>query len=147
MPVLLFSIFHLLVAVLFLQLGSGLQGLLIPIRGQLEGFSVTAIGLLGTAYYLGFILGCLSIPYLMNQVGHIRTFSGFASLAVAAFLMHEILVTFSLWLGLRLIIGFCFAGLYMAVESWLNARATIKTRGRIMAVYMVTTWIAVIGAN
>ncbi|MDH5700143.1 MAG: MFS transporter, partial [Nitrospirota bacterium] len=86
-----------------------------PIRAQLEGFSTLSIGLLGTAFYLGFVIGCLSVPALIQRVGHIRVFSGFAALAAAAFLLHDFVITVPVWFGLRVAIGFCFSGLYVAI--------------------------------
>jgi len=143
----LLSIGHLLLATAFLEIGSGLQGVLIPIRAQLEGFSTQAIGLLGTAYYVGLVFGCFMVPALVRRVGHIRAFAGFAALAAAAFLVQGMVLLVIIWLGLRIAIGFCFAGLYMAVESWLNDQASTETRGRILASYMVIGWVAVIGGK
>ena len=143
----LFAISYLLLTVLFFQLGSGLQGILIPIRAQMEGFSTPSIGLLGTAFYSGFVIGCLWVPTLIQRVGHIRVFSGFAALAAAAFLLHDFVITVPVWLGLRVAIGFCFSGLYMAIESWLNDQATNDTRGHILGTYMFVSWVAVIGGK
>lgn len=143
----LLAISYLLLAVLFFQLGSGLQGILVPIRAQLEGFSIPSIGLLGTAFYLGFVIGCLVVPTLIQRVGHIRVFSGFAALAAAAFLLHAFVITVPVWFVLRVAIGLCFAGLYMAIESWLNHQATTGTRGRILATYMLVSWVAMIGGK
>ena len=147
MPSALLPIVHLLLAVAFLEIGGGLQGVLVPIRAQMEGFSTQAIGLLGAAYYLGFVLGCLYVPALMHRVGHIRAFSGLAALAATVFLVHELTQAVPVWLGLRLIAGVCFAGLYMAVESWLNGRATTATRGRVLAAYLVVGYLAIVAGK
>lgn len=147
MPAQLVSIGHLLLAIALLQLGSGLQGLLIPVRGQIAGFPTYAIGLLGTAYYLGFAGGCVAVPAIIRRVGHIRAFSGFAATAAAGFLVHQLIVSVPLWLVLRVAVGVCFAGIYMSTESWLNERATVETRGRLLAAYMIVTWIAIIGGK
>lgn len=138
------SVSHLLLAMAFIELGSSLQGLLIPIRAQLEGFSTPAIGLLGASYYFGFALGCVFVPAIVRRVGHIRVFSGFAALAAAALLAHALVPAFLPWLVLRGLTGFCFAALFMAVESWLNDRATDENRGRVLAAYMTNTWVAVV---
>ncbi|HSF11261.1 MAG TPA: MFS transporter [Nitrospirales bacterium] len=143
----LFAISYLLLTVLFFKLGDGLQGILVPIRAQMEGFSLPSIGLLGTAFYSGLVIGCLFVPTLIQRVGHIRVFSGFAALAATAFLLHDFVTTVPVWLGLRMAIGFCFAGLYMAIESWLNDQATTHTRGRILGTYMLVSWVAVIGGK
>lgn len=62
---------NLLLAVLLLELGSGLQGVLIPIHGELGGFPTTVIGGMGTLYYVGFVAGCVSLPGTVRRVGHI----------------------------------------------------------------------------
>jgi MFS family permease len=127
---------HLLLATVFIELGSSLQGLLIPIRAQLEGFSTEAIGGLGTAYYAGFALGCVIVPRAVRRVGHIRAFAGFSSVAAAALLAHVPAPGLVVWLALRDGTGFCFAALFMAVESWLNERASAEMRGCVMAICM-----------
>ena len=49
----------LLLSVAFLLAGNGLQGTLLPIRAGMEAFSTPDIGVLGSAYYIGFASGCL----------------------------------------------------------------------------------------
>ncbi len=143
----LLALATLLVSVVLFQAGSGLQGLVIPIRAQEEGFSTPSIGFLGTAFYSGFVLGCVVIPRVIQRVGHIRVFSGLAALAAAAFLLHEFVKAVPIWLALRMAVGLCFAGIYLAIESWLNDQATHETRGRILALYMSLSWIAIIGGK
>ena len=140
----LLPIAQLLLAVGLLEAGAGLQGVLVPIRAQTEGFSTPVIGVLGSAYYLGLLAGCLLIPALIRRVGHIRAFSGLACLVAATFLLYPIIVWEVAWAVLRVGIGFGFAGLYIVVESWLNYLATAETRGRILGAYMLTTWLALV---
>ncbi|WP_435099567.1 MFS transporter [Arhodomonas sp. AD133] len=147
MPRTLISIAQLLLAVALIELGSGLQGILIPIRGALADFSTVAIGLLGSTYYAGLILGCLFVPPLVRRVGHIRAYTGLTSMAAAALLAHTILASEGAWLVLRVITGFGFAGVYIAIESWLNDLASTQTRGRVLAAYMVVTWVALIAGK
>lgn len=126
----------LLLAVALLLTGNGLLGTLIPVRGQLEAFSTIAISLLGSTYFLGFGAGCIYGPRLVRRVGHIRTFTAMASLVSAASLGHG-LVTLPLpWWGMRILTGFCFAVLYIVIESWLNERSTNETRGTVLSAYL-----------
>lgn len=67
--------------------GNGLQGTLIALRGAEEGFSPTMIGFMGTAYYAGFLIGCLAIVRIMRAVGHIRAFSALAAIAASVTLV------------------------------------------------------------
>ncbi|MQM39078.1 putative MFS-type transporter YcaD [wastewater metagenome] len=143
----LISIAQLLIAVALLETGSGLQGVVVPLEARTMGFSNLAIGLLGSGYYGGFILGCLAVPALIHRVGHIRAFAGFSSLVAAGLLAHTLLMTDALWFGLRMVVGFGFAGLYIATESWLNDLAPTATRGRVLAAYMLVSWAALIAGK
>jgi MFS family permease len=130
-------------AVILLVLGSGLLGILIPVRATLEGFPTVTIGLFGTAYYVGFVAGCARVPGVLGRVGHIRAFAAFAAVAASAALAHALLVNVAAWIALRVVAGFCFAGLYTVIESWLNDRTPNGARGRVMAAYMAVNMGAV----
>ena len=117
-------------------MGNSLQGTLIAIRAVSEQFSEHSIGIMTSGYFLGFVLGTLVTAYLIERAGHIRGFTALASLASAAALGHIIIVDPVAWTIFRAISGFCFAGIYMVIESWLNERATNETRGQVLAAYM-----------
>lgn len=137
----LLSVAALLISVAFLVTGNGLQMMLLPLRGGAEGFSAVQLGLMGSGYYLGFVLGCLGTPRLLRRVGHIRTFAALVSIASAVALGYPMAVDPVLWAVLRLITGFCLAGLYLIVESWINDRATKETRGALISTYIAINYI------
>jgi MFS family permease len=126
-----------------LMLGDGLQGTLLAVRADLEGFSATLTGLIMSTFYLGFLLGSIMTPRITIKVGHIRVFAAFAAVSSAAILIHALIVTVPVWVAMRLISGFCFAGLYIVAESWLNDRASNETRGKLLSMYMVVTYIGI----
>lgn len=125
----------LLIASFFLIAGNGLQGTLLSVRGDIEGFSLLLIGTLMSAYYVGFIAGCHFAPRMVKRAGHIRTFTALASIASAAAIAYALAAEPIFWIGLRIITGFALAGLYMIIESWINETASNDNRGRILAVY------------
>lgn len=125
-----------LLSVAFLLTGHGLQQTLLPIRGGLEGFSSFGIGLLGSFYFGGYVIGCLAAPRIIIRSGHVRTFAALIALAVSAALLHAVLVHPVAWMICRVVTGICLAGLYLVIESWLNERADNRTRGTIMAAYL-----------
>lgn len=130
----------LLLGVALLQLGNGLQGTLLPVRAQIEAFGQIELGALGSAYFLGFLIGCYFGPWLVRSSGHIRTFTAMVALASALVLTHPLVVDPAFWLIIRAATGVCFAVLYMVIESWLNERATNTTRGLAFAVYAVVSF-------
>lgn len=131
----------------FLVLGNGLQGTLIAVRAGLEGMTEQTIGLIMSAYFLGFIVGSVYTPRLIAAVGHIRTFAALASIASAVALTFAIFVSSGAWLVLRLIHGTCYAGLIIIVESWLNAVTPRRNRGRVLAIYNIVLFAALVASQ
>lgn len=126
-----------LIAASILLVGNGLQNTLLSVRANFESFSLLITGLLMSAYYVGFILGCRLTPSLVIRVGHIRSFTALASVSSAIALMHVLFVEPVSWVGLRAISGFCFAGMTMILESWMNEKATNENRGSFLSIYRV----------
>ncbi len=125
------------------MLGDGLQGTLLAVRADQEGFTATITGLIMSSFYAGFLAGSVLTPKIMVRVGHIRVFAALAALASASILIHAVFIGISVWIVLRLISGFCFAGLYVVAESWLNDSSTNATRGKVLSLYMLVTYIGV----
>lgn len=139
-PTPILAAFSILLSVAFLIMGNGLQLMLLPIRGGIEGFSSFQIGLLGSGYFFGFVLGCALTPRMIIRVGHIRTFAALVAVASAAALGYPMAVDALVWVALRMITGFCLAGLYLVVESWLNDQATNETRGVLISTYVTVNF-------
>ena len=137
----------LLLGTAILMLGQGLLVTLLPVRGDIEGFSTTWIGGMGGAYYAGFAIGCLIGPRLISKVGHIRVFAGFAALTAAATLVYQLIPAPMAWVATRGITGICFAILFMAIESWLNEQSTNETRGKILSLYIIITNVVTMGGQ
>ena len=137
----------LLLSVAILLLGNGLLGTLIPLRANIEAFPGPVIGAIGSAYFAGFAAACLLVPYIVRRVGHIRSFVALTALASAAPLAHLLFIAPGPWLGLRAITGFCMAGVYMVIESWLNERASNANRGLVLSVYTVVNLSALTGGQ
>ena len=133
-------IIALLLGIGFMMLGNGLMGTLTSLRLDQAGASATVVGLVMAGYFGGLTIGALFSERLIRRVGHIRAFTAFASLYSAAALAHALFPDAWVWFVLRLIAGFTMAGLFICVESWLNARATNETRGQVLSAYMITVY-------
>lgn len=127
--------------------GNGLQVTLVAVRANIEGFPAALIGLLGTAYFIGFIGGCFLTAELIRRAGHIRVFGALVALAAVSTLAMVVWIDPAVWTAARAIAGFCFAGLSMVLESWLNAKAQTADRGRILALYRMVDLFAVLGGQ
>jgi MFS family permease len=93
-----------------------------------------------TGYYAGFFFGSYQIPRIIGRVGHIRVFAALCALGSIAILIHALAVNWPVWTAMRMLTGFCFAGLYIVCESWLNDSSTNETRGRLLSLYMVVQY-------
>jgi len=137
----------LLIAAGILLGGNGMQSTLIALRGAQEGFSATTIGFMGTAYFGGFLLGCVFIVQIMRSVGHVRTFSALAAIASAGTLVLALAIDPVWWTIVRFICGFCFAGLFTVMEAWLNSGAENRDRAQVLALYRIIDLGSVTGAQ
>jgi MFS family permease len=126
-----------------LLVGNGLLGTLLPVRAGIEDFPTVSIGVMGSAYFAGFILGCVLGPRLVHRVGHIRTFTAVVAVVSAAALVHLLVMEPVVWWVVRGVAGFCFACIYLVVESWINERATNETRGTILSIYTMINLLAI----
>jgi MFS family permease len=143
----LLSVAALLFGTLFLFMGNGLQGILLPVRGNLEGYATTTLGLLGTSWAAGFVIGCLVAPKMVRRVGHVRAFSGFIAIIAIIALVSGIIIDPVWWVILRAVTGFSTAGTSMIIESWLNERANNESRGAIFSLYIGITLLGVVGGQ
>lgn len=141
-PVLLaaFGVWALLLGMLMLMLGNGLQGTLIGVRANAEEFATTTIGVVMSGYFIGFLAGSKLTAPLLGQVGHLRVFAALASLVSVAILVHSLLIEPWIWFLMRILTGFAFAGIYIVTESWLNDRVSNEHRGGLLSIYMIISY-------
>jgi MFS family permease len=125
-----------------LQGANGLLQALLPLRIQAEGLSITAIGVVATAYGFGFAAGCFLAPLLIRHVGHIRAFVSLAAIAAVVALAFSVAEALLVWCLLRGLSGMTLAGLFTVIDGWVSAQATSTHRGRILSVYMICTKLA-----
>ncbi len=136
------SIFSLLLSYGFLLLANGLFNSLLGLRAKLEGVSTSWLGFIMASYFVGLLLGGLFAGRVVARVGHIRAFAVFASIMSATALLHPMFLEVSHWMFLRLISGFCMAGLIIVTESWLNEATPSHQRGAVLSSYMMVNYMA-----
>ncbi|MCB2426333.1 MFS transporter [Methylophaga pinxianii] len=124
-------------SVALLLLGNGLISTLLTLRGTSEGFSSAVMGMIMSAYFVGFICGTWVSGRLIRRMGHIRTFAFCASVCATTTLLHIIFIDQWAWMGFRFFYGLAYITLMTVIESWLNSQAASHERGRIFAFYMV----------
>lgn len=137
----------LLLGLMLLMVGNGIQGTLLGIRGSLEGFSTFEMSVVMSSYFAGFLFGSRAAPELIRRVGHVRVFAALGSFISAVLILYPAMANPIAWSLLRLAIGFCFSGVYVTAESWLNNSATNDTRGKALSLYLIVQMIGIIAAQ
>lgn len=144
---LLISFAALFLSIIFLQLGTGGVAPLDALSGVALGFSKAEIGILGSAHFLGFFIGCWWAPRLIGTVGHSRAFAAFTAAGTIGIIAHMMMVHPYAWAALRTLSGLCVAGCYTVIEAWLQDRATNEVRGRAMGLYRIVDTLGSLGAQ
>ena len=137
------AIAAILMSVLALIAGNALLNTLVPLRGKIEGFPSITLGLLGSLFFAGMLTGTLLSPFIIRRVGHVKAYGIFTSLAIVAAISYPLALDPGLWLVLRAIMGFAFAGLYSVIDGWVHGKAENEYRGRLAAAYQFVHFIAV----
>lgn len=141
------GIWALLLGIVLIMLGNGMHFTLIGLRGGIEGFSAVELSIVTSGYFVGFLSGARLTPAMIRRVGHVRVFAALGSLMSAALIAFPLLAEPWAWTVLRLLVGFCMSGVYVAAESWLNAASTNETRGKVLSAYMIAQTLGIIGAQ
>lgn len=140
---LVLSIAPLLLTLSFMMIGHGLLGTGTAVRLDIDGYSPVAIGMVSAAYAIGFMAGTLVVPRMIGRVGHIRVFAAFACLFIISALLQGLHVDPLSWALLRLVAGFCIAGINTLTESWINEATSNTIRGAVFSIYMACTYFSV----
>ena len=137
----------LLLGILLLMVGNGMQGTLLGIRGRIEDISTAHMSVVMAAYFCGFLLGSRIVPGMIQKVGHVRVFAALGTTISSLLILYAVAPHWIAWSFMRLMIGFCFSGVYITSESWLNASASNETRGQALSAYMIVQMLGIIIAQ
>ncbi|WP_118136270.1 MFS transporter [Oceanicella sp. SM1341] len=141
------DLWPLLGGLMLLMLGNGMQGTLLGVRGALEGFGALELSFIMSAYFLGYLFSARLTPRVIAKVGHVRVFAAYASLISACFVLYAAIPDPIAWFVMRVAVGFCYCGVYVVVESWLNDSTSNETRGQALSAYIIVQIIGIIAAQ
>ena len=141
------SSWALLLGMMLLMVGNGLQGSLLGVRAEEVGLSTFEISIVMSGYFVGFLGGSRLAPELIRRVGHVRVFAALASFISAVLILYPALPYLTTWTLGRIIIGFCFSCVYVTAESWLNNSVTNDKRGQALSLYMIVQMMGIVGAQ
>ncbi len=141
------SAWALLLGMMLLQVGNGMQGTLLGVRGGIEGFTTFELSIITSAYFAGFLGGSRLTPGLIRRVGHVRVFAALGSFISAAMVLYPAVAEPWAWTLVRVVIGFSFSGVYVVAESWLNDASDNHNRGKALSLYMIVQMIGIVSGQ
>src|SRR6056297_3366682 len=86
-------------------------------------------------------------PEMIRRVGHVRVFAAPASMISEVMILYPTFTNPYAWGAGRILIGFCFSGVYVTAESWLNNAATNENRGKALSLYMIMQMVGIVSAQ
>lgn len=136
------SLFAPVVSLVIIMLGSGFYNTFISVKLHQAHTPNFLIGLVSSGYFAGLLVGSVRAEKLILRIGFIRAFATFASTFTALVMANGLYFSPYYYLVLRFAHGFCVAGLFVVIESWLLIFSTKETRGKILSVYMSALYTA-----
>ncbi len=137
----------LLLGMMLLMLGNGMQGSLLGIRGGQENMTTFQLSVVMSCYFLGFLFGSRMAPDMIRRVGHVRVFAALGSMISAVLILYAVAPNWIAWSLMRVLIGFSFSGVYITAESWLNDASTNENRGQALSLYLIVQMVGIIAAQ
>ena len=141
------SAWALMLGMLLLMVGNGLQGSLIGIRGSIEEFSTGQLSVITSGYFIGFLFGSRMAPEMIRRVGHVRVFAALGSFISAVLILYPTITEPWAWILLRVVFGFSFSGVYVTAESWLNNASSNENRGKALSLYMIVQMMGIVASQ
>ena len=80
-------------------------------------------------------------------MGHVRVFAALASFISAVLIAYPLLTNPIFWSLGRVVIGFCYCGVYITAESWLNNSVDNEKRGQALSLYMIVQMVGIVSAQ
>ena len=139
--------YSLYLSIFLLSIGLGFQQSFIAPLGENANIESTLLNFIVNAYYLGFFAGVYLVPKMIDNSGYVRSFAVLGTTFSAIFIGFALFKDPISWLALRLLSGFCFSGLYLITEIWINSSIKNENRGNAISLYLTFMFAGVIIGN
>ncbi|WP_336289150.1 MFS transporter [Aeromonas dhakensis] len=134
----------LLCGLLLLTLSIAVLNTLVPLWLAHEQLPTWQVGMVGSSYFSGNLLGTLLAGTLIRRCGFNRSYYLASALFAAGCVGLGITLDFWSWLGWRFIAGIGCAMIWVVVESALMCSGNAHNRGRLLAAYMMVYYLGTV---
>ncbi|MBZ7954893.1 MFS transporter [Campylobacter molothri] len=126
----------------FLFAGNALIVTSIGVVLKERGEGPLVVGIISSCFFIGGLIGTISAHKIISKIGHIRSFGLFGAIFGISAMLHTISNNLIFWAILRFLIGVCYYGFLMVIESWLNEKSKNAIRSRILGFYEIVFYLS-----
>lgn len=134
----------LLCGLLLLTLSIAVLNTLVPLWLAHEQLPTWQVGMVGSSYFSGNLLGTLLAGTLIRRCGFNHSYYLASALFAAGCVGLGITLDFWSWLGWRFLAGIGCAMIWVVVESALMCSGNAHNRGRLLAAYMMVYYLGTV---
>ena len=134
----------LLCGLLLLTLAIAVLNTLVPLWLAHENLPTWQVGMVGSSFFTGNLLGTLVTGNLIKRFGFNRSYYLASLIFAAGCAGLGLMVGFWSWMAWRFIAGVGCAMIWVVVESALMCSGTSRNRGRLLAAYMMVYYVGTV---
>ncbi|EPT7062399.1 MFS transporter [Cronobacter turicensis] len=137
----------LLCGLLLLTLAIAVLNTLVPLWLAHDNLPTWQVGMVGSSYFTGNLLGTLITGTLIKRYGFNRSYYIASLIFAAGCAGLDVTLGFWSWLAWRFIAGVGCAMIWVVVESALMCSGTARNRGRLLAAYMMVYYLGTVAGQ
>ncbi|OCG01184.1 MFS transporter [Gilliamella sp. wkB112] len=134
----------LLASLLFVTISLSALNTQVPLWLVHSQFPVWQIGLIGSSYFVGNLVGTIVANWFINKFNARHTYSCSCIIFAIATIGLSFSMDFYSWAIWRFFIGIACAVTWVVIESCILVTGTVRTRGKMLAVYMTTYYLGTV---
>ncbi|EOV8836787.1 MFS transporter [Cronobacter dublinensis] len=147
MPTYTRPVLLLLCGLLLLTLAIAVLNTLVPLWLAHDNLPTWQVGMVGSSYFTGNLLGTLITGSLIKRLGFNRSYYIASLIFAAGCAGLGVTLGFWSWLAWRFIAGVGCAMIWVVVESALMCSGTSRNRGRLLAAYMMVYYMGTVAGQ
>ena len=137
-------VLFLLCGLLLLTLAIAVLNTLVPLWLAHDNLPTWQVGMVGSSYFTGNLVGTLLAGRTIKQLGFNRSYYLASVIFAVACIGLGVTLGFWSWLGWRFLAGIGCAMIWVVVESALMCSGTSRNRGRLLAAYMMVYYVGTV---
>ena len=134
----------LLTSLLFVTIALSALNTQVPLWLVREDFSLGQIGLVGSSYFTGNLVGTIMANWFISRFNARYTYTYSCLIFAVATIGLSFSMDFYSWAIWRFFIGIACAVTWVVIESCILVTGSVRTRGKMLAIYLTTYYLGTV---